>query len=123
MLIYINSEKITEQYQYVKISGGILILSFGFRDMSKICESIHCIFLHRSIFELGTDISIINLNKTFRRDEKNLAINIIEEVIDKIIIRIQLKSFLRFAKPICKRVNRSRKEFNSDDLKMNMTSR
>ena len=41
--------------------------------MSKICESIHCIFLHRSIFELGTDISIINLNKTFRRDEKKIS--------------------------------------------------
>ena len=83
MLIYINSEKITEQCQYVKISGGILILFFGFRDVSKICESIHCIFLHRSIFELGTDISIINLNKTFRRDEKNLAINVIKLKVKK----------------------------------------
>merc|ERR1712161_71706 len=43
---------IKEQCPYVKISGGISNLSFGFRGVTKIRESIHSVFLHHAMLEL-----------------------------------------------------------------------
>merc|ERR1719252_509036 len=51
---------IKEQCPYVKISGGVSNLSFGFRGVNKIRESIHAIFLHEAILESGMDVGIVN---------------------------------------------------------------
>jgi 5-methyltetrahydrofolate--homocysteine methyltransferase len=49
---FINATKtIKEQCMYVKITGGILNLSFGFRGVQKTRESIHAVFLHHGILE------------------------------------------------------------------------
>ena len=60
---------IKEQYPYVKISGGLSNLSFGFRGVTKIRESIHSVFLHRAILESGMDIGIVNSNEMLGLDE------------------------------------------------------
>eukprot|EP00538_Stauroneis_constricta_P012612 CAMPEP_0119547530 /NCGR_PEP_ID=MMETSP1352-20130426/1633_1 /TAXON_ID=265584 /ORGANISM="Stauroneis constricta, Strain CCMP1120" /LENGTH=1423 /DNA_ID=CAMNT_0007592477 /DNA_START=1 /DNA_END=4272 /DNA_ORIENTATION=+ len=58
---FINATKtIKEQCPYVKISGGISNLSFGFRGVTKIRESIHAVFLHHAITESGMDVGIVN---------------------------------------------------------------
>ena len=58
---FINATKvIKEQCPYVKISGGISNLSFGFRGVTKIRESIHAVFLHHAILESGMDVGIVN---------------------------------------------------------------
>merc|ERR1719162_2153634 len=53
-------EKIKEVCPYVKISGGISNLSFGFRGVTKIRESIHSVFLHHAILDHGMDVGIVN---------------------------------------------------------------
>merc|ERR1719498_1945296 len=45
------TKTIKEQCPYVKISGGISNLSFGFRGVNKIRESIHSVFLTEAILE------------------------------------------------------------------------
>jgi 5-methyltetrahydrofolate--homocysteine methyltransferase len=58
---FINATKtIKEICPYVKISGGISNLSFGFRGVMKIRESIHSVFLHQAILESGMDVGIVN---------------------------------------------------------------
>merc|ERR1712127_46735 len=58
---FINAVKtIKEQCPYVKISGGISNLSFGFRGVMKIRESIHSVFLQHAILESGMDVGIVN---------------------------------------------------------------
>jgi len=58
---FINATKrIKELCPYVKISGGISNLSFGFRGVTKIRESIHSVFLHHCILESGMDVGIVN---------------------------------------------------------------
>ena len=58
---FINATKtIKEICPYVKISGGISNLSFGFRGVMKIRESIHSVFLHQAIVESGMDVGIVN---------------------------------------------------------------
>jgi 5-methyltetrahydrofolate--homocysteine methyltransferase len=58
---FINATKtIKEQCPYVKISGGISNLSFGFRGVNKTRESIHAVFLHHAIMESGMDVGIVN---------------------------------------------------------------
>jgi len=58
---FINATKtIKEQCPYVKISGGISNLSFGFRGVMKIRESIHSVFLQHAILESGMDVGIVN---------------------------------------------------------------
>lgn len=51
---------IKEECPYVKISGGISNLSFGFRGVTKIRESIHSVFLYHAILECGMDVGIVN---------------------------------------------------------------
>ena len=61
---FISTVKIIkEKCLHVKISGGISNLSFGFRGVTKIRESIHCVFLHRAILESGMDVVIVNSNE------------------------------------------------------------
>jgi 5-methyltetrahydrofolate--homocysteine methyltransferase len=58
---FINAcKRIKEECPYVKISGGISNLSFGFRGVTKIRESIHSVFLHHAILESGMDVGIVN---------------------------------------------------------------
>ena len=67
---FINATKrIKEECPYVKISGGISNLSFGFRGVMKIRESIHAIFLHHAILESGMDVGIVNANEMLAIDE------------------------------------------------------
>ena len=51
---------IKEQCPFVKISGGISNLSFGFRGVNKVRESIHSVFLHHAILDAGMDVGIVN---------------------------------------------------------------
>ena len=51
---------IKETCPYVKISGGISNLSFGFRGVNKIRESIHSVFLTKAILDAGMDVGIVN---------------------------------------------------------------
>ena len=60
---------IKEQCPYVKISGGISNLSFGFRGVNKIRESIHSVFLHAAILESGMDVGIVNAHEMFHLNE------------------------------------------------------
>eukprot|EP01034_Spumella_vulgaris_P038776 gene38776-47891_t len=61
---FINACKlIKEQCPFVKISGGISNLSFGFRGVGKIRESIHSVFLHHAILESGMDVGIVNAHE------------------------------------------------------------
>ena len=79
-----------------KISGGISNLSFGFRGVTKIRESIHSVFLHHAILESGMDICIVNPNKMLGLDEleddmkmicENLGLNKTEEATDETLAR------------------------------------
>merc|ERR1711871_893146 len=63
------TKTIKEQCPYVKISGGISNLSFGFRGVNKIRESIHSIFLTEAITESGMDVGIVNANEMLHIDE------------------------------------------------------
>jgi 5-methyltetrahydrofolate--homocysteine methyltransferase len=58
---FIEASKVIKvQCPFVKISGGISNLSFGFRGVNKIRESIHSVFLHHAIKEAGMDMGIVN---------------------------------------------------------------
>ena len=67
---FINATKrIKELCPYVKISGGISNLSFGFRGVTKIRESIHAVFLQHCILESGMDVGIVNANEMLALSE------------------------------------------------------
>jgi len=67
---FINATKtIKETCPYVKISGGISNLSFGFRGVTKIRESIHAVFLHHAIMESGMDVGIVNAKEMYMLKE------------------------------------------------------
>ena len=68
---FINATKtIKEQCLYVKISGGISnFLSFGFRGVTKIRESIYSVFLHHAIRDSGMDVGIVNAHKMIKMDD------------------------------------------------------
>ncbi|GMH96218.1 hypothetical protein TL16_g13285, partial [Triparma laevis f. inornata] len=94
---FINATKtIKETCPYVKISGGISNLSFGFRGVTKIRESIHACFLHHAITESGMDVGIVNANEMYHIDEiepdmleicENLVFNKIPEATDDMLER------------------------------------
>jgi len=72
---FINATKtIKEQCPYVKISGGISNLSFGFRGVTKIRESIHAVFLHHAIIESGMDVGIVNAHEMYHINELEPAL-------------------------------------------------
>mmetsp|Transcript_2486 Transcript_2486/g.3653 ORF Transcript_2486/g.3653 Transcript_2486/m.3653 type:complete len:1363 (+) Transcript_2486:159-4247(+) len=67
---FINATKrIKEECPYVKISGGISNLSFGFRGVTKIRESIHSVFLHHAILDAGMDVGIVNAKEMMHISE------------------------------------------------------
>merc|ERR1712157_629881 len=72
---FINAVKnIKEECPYVKISGGISNLSFGFRGVMKIRESIHAVFLHHAILESGMDVGIVNAKEMMTYSEVETAL-------------------------------------------------
>jgi 5-methyltetrahydrofolate--homocysteine methyltransferase len=72
---FINAVKtIKEQCPYVKISGGISNLSFGFRGVTKIRESIHAVFLEHAILESGMDVGIVNAHEMMTVSEVEPAL-------------------------------------------------
>merc|ERR1711957_84021 len=125
---------IKEQCPYVKISGGISNLSFGFRGVTKIRESIHSVFLHHAILDSGMDVGIVNSNEMLGLDEleddmkmlcENLVFNKREEATDEMLARTNYeracieakkKNLPPPRKPRCKPVNRPRLEFDYDKL-------
>merc|ERR1711871_1869737 len=67
---FINATRtIKEECPYVKISGGISNLSFGFRGVNKIRESIHSVFLYNAITTAGMDVGIVNCREMLMVDE------------------------------------------------------
>merc|ERR1719223_2136174 len=67
---FINAVKtIKEICPYVKISGGISNLSFGFRGVTKIRESIHSVFLRHAILDSGMDVGIVNSEELLHVDD------------------------------------------------------
>jgi len=85
------TERIKEECPYVKISGGISNLSFGFRGVMKIRESIHAVFLHHAIIDHGMDVGIVNAHEMLMIDEveadvleacKNLVFNKTDDATD-----------------------------------------
>ena len=89
---FINATKIIkEQCPYVKVSGGISNLSFGFRGVMKIRESIHSVFLQNAILESGMDVGIVNAHEMLMLNEvesdireaaENLVFNKTEDATD-----------------------------------------
>ena len=94
---FIKATKIIkETCPYVKISGGISNLSFGFRGVTKIRESIHSVFLHHAITESGMDVGIVNSHEMYHIDDleddmreicENLVFNKIPEATDDMLER------------------------------------
>lgn len=89
---FINATKrIKEICPYVKISGGISNLSFGFRGVMKIRESIHSVFLTDAILNAGMDVGIVNAHEMLHLSElepdvrtacENLVYNKTEDATD-----------------------------------------
>jgi len=94
---FINATKtIKEQCPYVKISGGISNLSFGFRGVMKIRESIHSVFLQEAILKSGMDVGIVNPHEMIAYSEleddmkvlcENLVFNKNDEATDDMLER------------------------------------
>ena len=90
------TKRIKEECPYVKISGGISNLSFGFRGVTKIRESIHAVFLKHAILESGMDVGIVNANELLDVDEldddmrilcENLVFNKTEDATEDMLNR------------------------------------
>eukprot|EP00592_Proboscia_alata_P023875 CAMPEP_0194443776 /NCGR_PEP_ID=MMETSP0176-20130528/126892_1 /TAXON_ID=216777 /ORGANISM="Proboscia alata, Strain PI-D3" /LENGTH=1469 /DNA_ID=CAMNT_0039270071 /DNA_START=276 /DNA_END=4685 /DNA_ORIENTATION=+ len=132
---FINATKtIREQCPYAKISGGISNLSFGFRGVMKIRESIHSVFLHHAILESGMDVGIVNAHEMIHLDDlepdmkvlcENLVFNKTEDATDDMLERTKYeracidarkKNLPLPKKPRVKQVNRPRKQFAYDSL-------
>jgi methionine synthase I (cobalamin-dependent)/MFS family permease len=74
---FINAtKKIKEICPYVKVSGGISNLSFGFRGVMKIRESIHSVFLQHAILESGMDVGIVNAHEMLHISELEADIKV-----------------------------------------------
>jgi len=94
---FIEATKIIkEQCPYVKISGGISNLSFGFRGVNKIRESIHAVFLQSAILDAGMDMGIVNSKELLSVDDvepdllelcKDLVFNKNPEATEKMLQR------------------------------------
>jgi len=83
---FINATKtIKEICPYAKISGGISNLSFGFRGVTKIRESIHSVFLHHAILESGMDVGIVNAHEMLMYSEVDADIR---EVAESLILNL-----------------------------------
>merc|ERR1719230_452192 len=54
------TKKIKELCPWCKISGGVSNLSFGFRGVNVVRESIHAYFLYHAAVRSGMDMGIVN---------------------------------------------------------------
>jgi len=63
------TKKIKELCPHVKISGGVSNLSFGFRGVNVIRESIHAVFLHHACLDSGMDMGIVNSHEMMAIEE------------------------------------------------------
>jgi len=63
------TKKIKELCPHVKISGGVSNLSFGFRGVNLVRESIHAVFLHRACIDSGMDMGIVNSHEMMAMEE------------------------------------------------------
>ena len=88
------TRRIKEICPYAKISGGISNLSFGFRGVTKVRESIHSVFLHHAILESGMDVGIVNAKEMLALSEiepemlkacDDLVFNKTEEATEKML--------------------------------------
>jgi len=132
---FINATKrIKEQCPYVKISGGISNLSFGFRGVTKIRESIHAVFLHHAILESGMDVGIVNAKEMLAIDDleedmkilcENLVFNKDPDSTDEMLERTayeracidaRKKGLPPPRKPRGKMINRPRVQFDYDKV-------
>ena len=132
---FINAtKKIKEICPYVKISGGISNLSFGFRGVNKIRESIHSVFLHHAILESGMDVGIVNSHEMIAYSDleedmkvlcENLVFNKTEDATDDMLERTSYerscidarkKGLPMPRKPRGKIVNQPRLEFDYDKV-------
>jgi len=132
---FINATKrIKEECPYVKISGGISNLSFGFRGVTKIRESIHSVFLNHAILQAGMDVGIVNSHELLHVDDlepdmkilcENLVFNKTEDATEDMLNRTayeracidaRKKGFALPRKPRGKPVNRPRLEFAYDKV-------
>jgi len=132
---FINATKtIKEICPYVKISGGISNLSFGFRGVMKIRESIHSVFLHHAILESGMDVGIVNAHEMIAYDDleddmkllcENLVFNKTPEATDDMLERTayeracidaKKKGLTMPRKPRGKFPNLPRKQFAYDNV-------
>ena len=105
---FINATKtIREQCPYAKISGGISNLSFGFRGVTKIRESIHSVFLYHAILESGMDVGIVNshelldyhkLEPDMREICENLIFNKSEDATEDMLTRTEYERSVAEAK-------------------------
>jgi len=77
---FINATKlIKEQCPYVKISGGVSNLSFGFRGVNIIRESIHSVFLHHACMDSGMDVGIVNCHEMIAYDDLDPEMKVLSE--------------------------------------------
>jgi len=132
---FINATKtIKEICPYVKISGGISNLSFGFRGVMKIRESIHSVFLQHAILESGMDVGIVNAHEMIAYDDleddmkllcENLVFNKTPEATDDMLERTayeracidaKKKGLTMPRKPRGKFPNLPRKQFAYDNV-------
>ena len=132
---FINAVKtIKEQCPYVKISGGISNLSFGFRGVTKVRESIHSVFLQHAILESGMDVGIVNAHEMLAIDEleddmkvlcENLVFNKNEDATEDMLqrtnyeracIEAKKKKLPPPRKPRGKPVNKPRLKFDYDNV-------
>merc|ERR1719261_128773 len=63
------TKKIKELCPHVKISGGVSNLSFGFRGVNVVRESIHAVFLHHACVDSGMDMGIVNSAEMLAMEE------------------------------------------------------
>jgi len=132
---FINATKrIKEACPYVKISGGISNLSFGFRGVTKIRESIHSVFLEHAIMESGMDVGIVNAHEmiaisdlepdlreicdrlVFNRDEEATEDMLKRTEYEKRCIEARKKRLPLPRKPRGKFAKKPRKTFDYDNV-------
>eukprot|EP00604_Paraphysomonas_vestita_P002861 CAMPEP_0174818660 /NCGR_PEP_ID=MMETSP1107-20130205/1485_1 /TAXON_ID=36770 /ORGANISM="Paraphysomonas vestita, Strain GFlagA" /LENGTH=1249 /DNA_ID=CAMNT_0016030869 /DNA_START=343 /DNA_END=4093 /DNA_ORIENTATION=+ len=89
---------IKEECPFAKVSGGISNLSFGFRGVNVVRESIHSVFLYHAILEAGMDMGIVNSHEMIYYHDieadmkllcENLVFNKTSDATEKMLERTQ----------------------------------
>mmetsp|Transcript_24912 Transcript_24912/g.36740 ORF Transcript_24912/g.36740 Transcript_24912/m.36740 type:complete len:1388 (-) Transcript_24912:185-4348(-) len=94
---FIEATKVIKaECPYAKVSGGISNLSFGFRGVNVVRESIHSVFLYHAIIEAGMDMGIVNSHEMIHYDDiepdmkllcENLVFNKTPDATEKMLER------------------------------------